>query len=94
MKNKPNFFIGPRCPWGPIYGSGCLKLSGSRAVCRLILGTLSEKNGIMWGKFPSGGPPPPPQFGKPLLSKKKLGLFLILGPQEHFWFSPKNHHFG
>ena len=18
-------FIGPRCPWGPIYGSGCLK---------------------------------------------------------------------
>ena len=20
-------FIGPRCPWGPIYGSGCLKLS-------------------------------------------------------------------
>ena len=23
------------------------------------LGTWSEKNGIMWGKFPSGGPPPP-----------------------------------
>ena len=21
------FFIGPRCPWGPIYGSGCLSLS-------------------------------------------------------------------
>ena len=19
-------FIGPRCPWGPIYGSGCLSL--------------------------------------------------------------------
>ena len=41
------------------------------------LGTLSEKNGIMWEKFPSGGPPPP------LLSKKKLGLFFTLGPQEH-----------
>ena len=30
----------------------------------------------------------------PLLSKKKLCLFFILGPQEHFWSSPKNHHFG
>ena len=20
-------FIGPRCPWGPIYGSGCLSLT-------------------------------------------------------------------
>ena len=22
-----SFFIGPRCPWGPIYGSGCLSLT-------------------------------------------------------------------
>ena len=22
-------FIGPRCPWGPIYGSGCLSLTDS-----------------------------------------------------------------
>ena len=35
----------------------------------------------------------PPQFGKPLLSKKKLGLFFILEPQEHFWSSPKNHNY-
>jgi len=26
-KGKILIFIGPRCPWGPIYGSGCLKLS-------------------------------------------------------------------
>ena len=58
-----------------------------------IRNVLQEKNGIMWEKFPSGGPPPP-QFGKPLLWKTKLGLFFILGPQEHFWSSPKNHHFG
>ena len=51
-----------------------------------VRNVIREKNGIMWGKFPSGGP---------LLSKKKkLGLFFILGPQEHFWSSPKNHHFG
>ena len=32
------FFIGPRCPWGPIYGSGCLSLTDSlspRPLCRL-----------------------------------------------------------
>ena len=27
-------FIGPRCPWGPIYGSGCLSLT-KRPICRL-----------------------------------------------------------
>ena len=26
--------------------------------------------------------------------QKKLGLFFILGPWEHFWSSPWNHHFG
>ena len=36
--------------------------------------TIGEKNGIMWEKFPSGGPPPP-QFGKPLLSKKKSWVY-------------------
>ena len=61
-------------------------------VVNILRVVIREKNGIMWEKFPSGGPPP--QFGKPLLSKKKLGLFFILGPQEHFWSSPKNHHFG
>ena len=28
-------FIGPRCPWGPIYGSGCLSLSEYKTFCRL-----------------------------------------------------------
>ena len=46
----------------------------------------------MWGKFPSGGPPPPPVWETPVI-KKKLGLFFILEPQEHFWSSPKNHNF-
>ena len=35
-----------------------------------------------------------PSLGNPCYQKKKLGLFSILGPQEHFWSSPKNHHFG
>ena len=30
-----SFFIGPRCPWGPIYGSGCLKQTDSNTLCRL-----------------------------------------------------------
>ena len=50
-------------------------LSGSLSCSLLILmalklrvqGSSSEKNGIMWEKFPSGGPPPQvppsPQFG-------------------------------
>ena len=25
--NHTSIFIGPRCPWGPIYGSGCLLVS-------------------------------------------------------------------
>ena len=60
------------------------------------LGTRSERKTGLCGKNSQAADPPhpPPQFGKPLLSKKKLGLFFILGPQEHFWSSPKNHHFG
>jgi len=27
--SQKRFFIGPRCPWGPIYGSGSLKLTHS-----------------------------------------------------------------
>ena len=53
----------------------------------------NKKTGLC-GKNSQVADPPPPQFGKPLLSKKKLGLFCILGPQGHFWSSPKNHHFG
>ena len=25
--DSSSIFIGPRCPWGPIYGSGCLSVS-------------------------------------------------------------------
>ena len=48
------------------------------------------------GKIPKRRPPPthPPSLGNPCYQKKKLGLFVILGPQEHFWSSAKNHHFG
>ena len=32
---------------------------------------------------------------KPYYQKKSwVYFFFILGPQEHFWSSPKNHHFG
>ena len=51
-----------------------------------------KKNGIMWEKFPSGGPPLP-VWETPVIKKKKLGLFFILEPQEHFWSSPKNYNF-
>ena len=34
----PDFFIfiGPRCPWGPIYGSGCLSLTHSKTFVKLM----------------------------------------------------------
>ena len=42
---------------------------------RARLGSWSEKNGIMWGKFPSGGPPPsPPVWETPFIKKKKVGF--------------------
>ena len=30
-------FIGPRCPWGPIYGSGCLSLTESKTFVQTKL---------------------------------------------------------
>ena len=59
----------------------------------LYLGTPSEKKRDYVGKIPKWRTPPP-SLGNPCYQKKKLGLFFILGPQEHFWSSPKNHHFG
>ena len=35
---------------------------------------FQKKNGIMWEKFPSGGPPPPPSLGNPCYQKKKVGF--------------------
>ena len=36
-------FIGPRCPWGPIYESGCLSLTG-RAFADLTDVTLADED--------------------------------------------------
>ena len=71
------------------------KILESIIVNEELLGTWSEKKRDFVGKFPSGGLPhlPPPVWETPVI-KKKLGLFFILGPQEHFWSSPKNQHFG
>ena len=38
-------FIGPRCTWGPIYGSGCLKLS-TRAFADLTDVTLDVNHPV------------------------------------------------
>ena len=44
-------------------------------------GRCQKKNGIMWEKFPSGGPPPPPLpvWETPVIKKKSWVFFL------HFW---------
>ena len=53
----------------------CPFVSDNVVFYQFLRDVLREKNGIMWEKFPSGGPPPPTlQFGKPLLSKKKVGF--------------------
>ena len=38
-----NVFIGPRCPWGPIYGSGSLKLT-ERPFADLTDVTLADED--------------------------------------------------
>ena len=60
----------------------------------VVLGLPSEKKTGLCGKNSQVADPHPPSLGNPCYQKKKLGLFFILGPQEHFWSSPKNHHFG
>ena len=53
-----------------------------------------KNNGIFWEFFPSVAPPPPsPLLGTPV-SKKKCGLFCLLGHLEHFWSSQKCSLFG
>ena len=65
-------------------------------VIKAIRNVVREKKRDYVGKIPKRRTPPthPPSLGNPCYQKKKLGLFFILGPQEHFWSSPKNHHFG
>ena len=86
------------------YGGVC-KLKGHSPSSTLLykghldgqLRVIVRKKQDYVGKIPKWRalppPLPPPQFGKPLLSKKKLVFFFILEPQEHFWSSPKNHNF-
>ena len=33
--NWQSVFIGPRCPWGPIYGSWCQSVTHYKTICRL-----------------------------------------------------------
>ena len=57
-----------------------------------VLGSLSEKKTGLCGKN-SQTADPAPSLGNPCY-QKKVGFIFHLGPQEHFWSSPKNHHFG
>ena len=75
-------------------------LAGNRAIfCVLhfaVRDVIRKKTGLCGKSSQAADPPhpPPPVWETPVIKKKKLGLFFILGPQEHFWSSPKNHHFG
>ena len=58
--------------------------------CSVCKGTRTErKTGLCGKNSQAADPPHPPSLGNPCYQKKKLGLFFILGPQEHFWSSPK-----
>ena len=82
------------------YGGVC-KLKGHSPSSTLLykghldgqLRVIVRKKQDYVGKIPKWRTPLPPVW-KTHVIKKKLGLFFILGPQEHFWSSPKNYHFG
>ena len=52
-------------------------LGSSSKQDRLIRDAVRKKNGIMWEKFPSGGPPPPPPpvWETPVIKKKSWVYF-------------------
>ena len=50
---------------------------------------LRRKYRIIWEFFPNSRPPTP--LLRTPRPKKNYGLFRILGPKEHFWFSQKFH---
>ena len=67
-----------------------VRLSQNVLYRKYAIGTHSKKNyGIIW-EFSRSGGPHPPLLGTPYSRKKNYRLFCILGPQEHFWFSPKS----
>ena len=41
----------------------------------LVRVVIREKNGIMWEKFPNGGPPTPPVWETPVIKKKSWVYF-------------------
>ena len=62
-----------------------------KRTCR-IREALKKKLRDYLGIFPKRRTPPPtPPFWEPLVQKKKLCLFCILGVKDHFCSSQKNH---
>ena len=62
-----------------------ISLSTMSADNRSLRNALRNKKRDYVGKFPNVGPPPP-DWERPVIKKKKLDQFVILGPKEHFWF--------
>ena len=59
-------------------------------------GRSQKEEMVLCGKSSQAADPPTPTVWERHVfnNNKKLGLFVILGPKEHFWCSPKNRHFG
>ena len=74
-----------------VFNLSCLYLKWkTHTTCHVTcrLGEASEKNTGLFGDYSQVENPPPPLLGTPR-PKKKYGLFCILGPKKHFWFSQK-----
>ena len=67
------------------------KLTKLRDVIDLLREALKRKLRDYLGIFPKRRTPPHPPFWEPLVQKKKLCLFCILGVKDHFCSSQKNH---
>ena len=72
-------------------------MTSAVADINLPLGTFSEKNGIMWEKFPSGGPHPP-VWEIPVNKKvgiifhfRTSGRFLVFTKKSPFWVIDSNY---
>ena len=62
---------------------------------RQLKGRSQEEKRYYVGKVPKRRTPPtqPPSLGTPCFANTNYGLFVILGPKEHFWFSKNNRNF-